>query len=1033
MAGTKVESLLLTNGQNEGVERAVLPAPQLEYVLNARLRKSSRWGKRYGSSALSVTNLSASPGQARAVGGGKVDALTCFALVDSRCSVYNQTASAFVAAPAVSASNSREPGAASGWLPDASFFPVPPESLKNQTGTHCATCYASGYLYSVIEYSEPTGGGDTKLRVAATDPNDQTVVRVDTFVASTAAFGGIKYPRIVLVGSTLILTYLSLRAGAADVMARSLTAVSSSWSAETVLATRGAAFAYDAAPYSSTNFLLVVASAGGSGVQLRSTAFGLTANQVLADVSGNPLTECSVAGSSAVASGEIYVGYACAATPSAKVIVFTANLAGVVGTGTISAIATRPLLALLPAGNVRAVYDYAVAAGGYGIFRFRDVTTAAAVGANVLTQTGAVPISIPFAVGSEVYVWTEIHLSTTGGGLPPTGPNYATLLRLVDPAATLGGNFSCPLEMSVQDYVVSPGQGLGITDSRGLPAVARIGVSGATYAAMVPILYSLGTVTQANDFRILQAKHYTDNSARSSVNALYADSSSFLPLGTLTRVDDRGAVEEGFVHPPVIVSVTPAAGAGTLTPSSDYYYSAVYKSRNSNGRFEVSAPTTPTKVTMAAGQNQNTVVVLGLGISQRSSVVVELYRTLSNGQTFYLVAILDSTLPTVTYLDQSSDTQVAQQQALYTQVGQTLPNAFPPPSRFGCVGGQRVFLGGQIRPDIVQGSKLIVGDQSPTFADGDAFRIVLPGPCTGAAWVDTLCMFTAEGIYIVSGDGPDDSGVGDFGTLTRMPYELGCVEPRSVVVVDDGCFFQTSRGIYLLPRGFGTPVPAGDNVMKSLESYPIITGVAVVTKKQEQSVLWTATVAGSTTGIRIVYDLAHKAWSIDSVADSFGAAVGPCGIGQWVGGEAVHLTPAVATNGLQVSNGIYSDAGGFAYQMTLRTGDLRPFGVLSEGAIIKAQCLAELRSFSTLVVTKTTEWGVQAASRTFSLAAGDYQIGNLTVTDIELGAAEARESVKLSIELSETSTNEGLAFIALSLEHEQGEGLKRATPLSRVT
>lgn len=1026
MANTKVNDFLFTAGQNNGIETAVLPMPQLISVGNLRMRKASRWGKRFGHTALPTANLGTGTGAIRSMGGGKGGSLTCFAVVDDQCSLYNQTAAAFIAPPAVTASLARVAGAASGWLPDTSFFPVPQQSLKNQTTTPCATCYAFGYLWTAIQYTEPASA-DKKLRLVATDPSDQTVVRVDDFSATTAAFGGNAYPKLNLVGSTLMLTYtLGLAAGATNLKGRSLTGIGATWSAESTLAASPGAIIYDASTYSATGLAVAIVGALGSLVSLLTTAFAVSATQAIADVSGNPLTEISVVGSSSVAAGEIYVGYACAATPSAKVRVFTANLAGTVGTATLSAIAKKPLLALLQAGGVRAVYNSTVTAGTPGFFWFRDVTTAATAAGNQFTQFAAYPIANPFAIGSSVYLWTKTETATL---------SYATLLRLPDPASISGGAgvISCPLEMSVQDYLVSSGQGITELDLRGVPTIARLGTT-ASYVVPVPTLYAgASTIAAGHDFRILQAKHYTDSANSRSVQALYADSSAFLPMGALTRVDDRGAIESGFVHAPLVYTAVPAVGAGALTPLSDYYYTAIYKSRNSNGRFEESAPTTPVKVTMGAGQNQNTVTAVSLGISARANTAIEIYRTLSNGQTFYLVGVVDSTFGFVTFLDQLSDTAIATQQALYTQVGQTLPNALPPPSRFGCVGGGRLFLGGQMRPDVIQASKLIFGDQSPSFCDSDAFRIVLPAACTGLAWMDVLCVFTSEGIYIASGDGPTDDGVGDFGTLTRMPYELGCIEPRSVVVVDDGCFFQTARGLYLLPRGFGAPVPAGDNVQGTFapSAFPVITGAAVLTKNSEQTVHWTCATTDSINGARVIYDLAHKVWSTDSVAVAGGIGAG--GVAQWSGGEVVAFHGNIsAALPLALTNGVFAD-NAVAIQTNVSTGDLRPFGVLSEGAITKVQLLAELRSACTLNIFAGSEWSAANMSRVFALAGGDYGIGEVTVTDIEVGNAPQRDGVRLKIQFSEISTGEGLAFIAMALEHEQGEGLKRASPLSRVT
>jgi hypothetical protein len=69
----------------------------------------------------------------------------------------------------------------------------------------------------------------------------------------------------------------------------------------------------------------------------------------------------------------------------------------------------------------------------------------------------------------------------------------------------------------------------------------------------------------------------------------------------------------------------------------------------------------------------------------------------------------------------------------------------------------------------------------------------------------------------------------------------------------------------------------------------------------------------------------------------------------------------------------------------------------------------------------------------FALAAGDYNLGSLAVTETELGNSELRDVMSLRVRYSETSTSEGLAFIALSVEHEQGQGLKRVSDLSRNT
>jgi hypothetical protein len=238
-----------------------------------------------------------------------------------------------------------------------------------------------------------------------------------------------------------------------------------------------------------------------------------------------------------------------------------------------------------------------------------------------------------------------------------------------------------------------------------------------------------------------------------------------------------------------------------------------------------------------------------------------------------------------------------------------------------------------------------LGDQSPTWADHDAFRVVFPANLTGLAWMDNLIGFTNEGVYVVSGDGPDDSGNGTFSTPVRMPYNMGCIEPRSVFTIEDGTFFQSARGLYLLPRGFGSPIPAGDSVMDTLATFPIITGTSFVNKPGEQVIRWTCVDAlDATTGATLVYDVAHKCWSVDSLSNGGTAALAQITSGQWLDGAFIAAGPDVNADPIVVSNDTFIDAGGGPISMVLRTGDVRPFGMISHGILEKCGLMAELRS-----------------------------------------------------------------------------------------
>lgn len=1049
MSGTNITDAVLSGGQNEGIERSVLPLPNLAYVQNARQRKAGRWGKRYGTAALPSTNVSGvtlgnGTGNARTIGNG-------FVVIDDQCAVFARASGAWAdprllcppntTSPACA--NPRVPGAVSGWLPDNSFWPVPSISRQSQQLTPCAQVYAQGYLWTAIQFIDPSNVFDSIIRVVATDATDQTVFLVQDFIAGTAAQGGNIYPKLLACGNTVILTYVSRPLNAAAFVAARRFTGGTAFGAETSVVAYGApGNVYDASGFSSTKFLLAVAT---TAFFVDSTSLATGASQAGPAIAPVGLSIIGATGT------PVYMVTSSAG--ATRVSVFNTTLTATVGTVIVDAAEPATYTAyaaLLPGGGVRVSYGYFTDAGAVPRhFSWRDVTAAATLVSGLIgRQYRFQPISRPFTVGTQVYQWVTNPDAASGFG-------YATLLRLpaLSEYPTLTGTtnyLSCPIEMSPNDFLIRSTKPTifivgsssiwlaGLAEqANGLPAVAQIGTS-ASYAFVAPTLPGVPDpeVPFFSDYRVIQASHYTDIASARSVVPAVVDGCTILPGAALTRIDQRGAVESGFVlRPAIFPPITKSGAGGLLSPSVTYQYTAVYKSSSENGQIELSAPADPASIVMGPGDSETFVPFLLEQVSARASVQMEVYRTLGNGTIFYLVDTIDggaATGQSITYNDQLSDVVISKHQVLYTQVGQTLPNTFPPPCSIATAGGNRVFLGGLLRPDVIHCSKLIEGDQSPSWADSDSFRIVMPAPVMGIAWMDNLLVFTTEGVYSVSGDGPDDSGNGEFSNPVRLPFTLGCIEPRSVVTVDEGTFFQTSRGLYMVPRGFGSPIPAGDTVLDALAQYPVITGVAALIKTKEQTVRWSCMETVFFSGQQIVYDLVHKCWSIDAVTDPPFTSnfTGLVSIGGWLGGET-----AMATSGgtFMASNSTFADSG-HPIAMQLRTGDIRPFGNMSEGVLSKVNLMGELRALCTLNTTKATEWGTSPASpRVFAAAAGDAQPGQITYVETELGNTELRDAASLNIQWDESSTTEAFAFIAIAIEHEQSEGLKRVSALARGT
>lgn len=1047
MATVKLNDTVLSQGMNQGIDPAVLPLPQLAYVQNARMRKGGRWGKRYGTTVLPKVNrtgnvLGNGDGLIRTVGPG-------FSVVDDQCAVYDSSTSTWVDPKTlvpVNASqswveNGHVPGTISGWIPDTAFFPVPAKSDQNQTSGACATAYAFGCLWTAIQFKDPVNGSDQMIRVVATDAN-QVVVCEQDFRASVANQGGVIYPKLVVCGTTLVLVYgsrLATGGANASIAARAATTVSGFGTAVATVFGVVANCIFDAIPHSTTDFLLGWQGAS-SNIQV-ATVDSTTLATVLGTSFGDLLSYPTIKSITLACAGSgqlVYCTYGAfnvtGTLNATRVRVIAANLGSTLGTATVSTSNSWTSYSTpLPGGGVRTIFGYTLNAANEPLFFFQDVTsTGTLVGTAVGAQWRMQPISRPVTINNQVYVWC-----TDTNAIPTFG--YAHLLRI--PAITeFLGTFaagtkavSCPVEIAAQDYLIASGP--PSVDPMGFPAITQLGTS-ATYAAAMPVLLSVASSSTifSREFRVVQAKHYTDSPAYRAVSPITVNNVNLLPGGVLSRIDQRGCVEAGFFLVPNL-SLSSKGSGGFMTASSAYNYKCLYRSRNANGLFELSGDSVPLTVTMGASDTQTSLNIQTLEVSARENCILEIYRTLSNGSIYYLVAVIDGGLNNLSngmtsYADNAADTSIRDNPVIYTQVSNQIPNAAPPPCRFGTVGGQRVFLGGLLRGEIAHASKFMIGDQSPTWCDSDQFRVVFPGKLTGLGWMDNLVGFTTEGIYVVSGDGPDDSGLGEFSPPVRMPYALGCIEPRSVITVDEGTFFQSARGLYLLPRGFGSPIPAGDVVMDVLAQYPIIVGAVYVNKPTEQTIRWSCvdTPTGAN-GVQIVYDIAHKVWSVDVIS----VVVPQTTIAQWFGNEVIMAGPSTSfANFCSTSSG-FGDIGPAAVQMLLRTGDIRPFNLVGHGIVEKVGLMAELRSACSLSTVVTTANGAGTTTHAFTGSAPDT-VGSMVYTEINLNKQTMRDVNSFRLEFSEVSQLEGLAIQGFTLQNEeQTQGFALLKVGNRVT
>lgn len=163
---------------------------------------------------------------------------------------------------------------------------------------------------------------------------------------------------------------------------------------------------------------------------------------------------------------------------------------------------------------------------------------------------------------------------------------------------------------------------------------------------------------------------------------------------------------------------------------------------------------------------------------------------------------------------------LASREAIYTAGGE-LANDAPPPCDFLAVGKTRAWMGGLPDRTFIKCSKPLAPGLGVEWSNFNTFLVSLPDEVTGLAVMDeTVVVLTKGGVFLVHGDGPGVNGIGEFPPPQKVPTGLGCVSHLSVATNEAGVWYQTRRGLELLPRGFSAPQWVGQGVRDVTRAFP---------------------------------------------------------------------------------------------------------------------------------------------------------------------------------------------------------------------
>lgn len=273
-------------------------------------------------------------------------------------------------------------------------------------------------------------------------------------------------------------------------------------------------------------------------------------------------------------------------------------------------------------------------------------------------------------------------------------------------------------------------------------------------------------------------------------------------------------VEQGFHLYPEIVSVT-ESGAGVVDAGS-HAYKCVWEWTDNNGQIVRSQTSIPVTI-VNTPNHTNAIVVKSLPVTSKSTLngntrtapVLAVYRTLVNGTTYYRVNQLpaeflynDSTVETLTYLDNKTDAQISSNSVLYT-TGGVFDNIATPSANLLTLMKNRVVIGGcDTDPNSIYVSKEKESGVGVEFSNELSIQIdSLGGNITALAGMDDkILIFKKSLIYYIAGQGPDKLGNGSFTIPQLVSSDTGTSNPQSIVLTSDGIMFQSPKGIYLVDR-----------------------------------------------------------------------------------------------------------------------------------------------------------------------------------------------------------------------------------------
>jgi hypothetical protein len=498
-------------------------------------------------------------------------------------------------------------------------------------------------------------------------------------------------------------------------------------------------------------------------------------------------------------------------------------------------------------------------------------------GASIGSEIG----SAPFVQNGKVYAALAVDLYTGTASFSSVGTGVVANFAAGVPAAR---------PVSVFAVRIYTGNGLGV------PATARISANTLVFpCATIADASGRGQMNLSRaqiDFADAFITEGADHPVSMHESAQWGDL-TVLSGGLPSFYDGMRVAELSFLRSnslPISSSVVRVSGGIML--DGTYTYRTYYEHVDATGIVHRSPLSAPIVIVLDLGFNQVEIRTPSLAMTRRQSecyptpaIRLIVLRSARNGTAELLYRQTLVNVPVANLNDPSSETFVVidnQQDDLSAPLAYStggLIEGFCTPSLHCLIKHRRriAAVGDDLRT--VWLSSEYEEREAPRF--NELTTISLDERITALGSMDDkLVMFTADSIYLVYGDGPSPTGVqSDWTSPQRIPSDVGCIEPRSVVSIPDGLIFRAAQGLYLLSRSLQV-VPFSNQVQDTLGFYPTITSAKVV--EEDSLVIFECRDATSPLdGVALVYNFQFRFWSVDKRPFSGGTSVATSGAAVW--------------------------------------------------------------------------------------------------------------------------------------------------------